>query len=157
MEEQNRYFPLFVNLRDRDILVFGGGRVAERRIGTILSCFGRVHVVSPALSGKLEELRDSGTIQVSLRPYQEGEIGRPFFVLAATDDKEVNKAIYRECRQKNIPVNLSSDPEKCDFYFPGLAAKGSLVAGVTASGTDHKKAALATRKIQSLLDSDGDL
>ena len=67
-------------------------------------------------------------------------------------DKEVNARIAAECRGKRIPVNVSSDKSLCDFYFPGLAVKDDLVAGVTAGGMDHKRARAASEAIRGVVE-----
>ena len=72
-------------------------------------------------------------------------------MLAATDDREVNEAVRQECRTLGVPVNLSDDREKCDFYFPGIASGAGIEAGVTAEGMDHRLAKEVTEQIRELL------
>ena len=72
-------------------------------------------------------------------------------VLAATGDTGADGEIRRLCSERGILANIASDKDQCDFYFPGVARKGPLVAGVTAGGTDHKKARELTEKIRELL------
>ena len=85
--------------------------------------------------------------------YHPGEIKEDVcLVLAAVSDKEVNAQIAAECRGKRIPVNVSSDKSLCDFYFPGLAVKDDLVAGVTAGGMDHKRARAASEAIRGVVE-----
>ena len=55
-------------------------------------------------------------------------------------------------RSRSIPVNVSSDKTLCDFYFPGVARKGSIVVGVTAGGTDHAGAKRVTQAVRKLLE-----
>ncbi len=73
-------------------------------------------------------------------------------MIAATDSRTVNRAVVEECRALGIPVNAADAPGECDFYFPAIARRGSLVAGVTASNTGHRLAAQAARQIRELLD-----
>lgn len=77
--------------------------------------------------------------------------------LAATDDAALNADIARACRQRGSPVNVSSDRALCDFYFPGVAVAGDVVAGVTASGRDHRLARQMTRRVQALLEESAPL
>ena len=65
--------------------------------------------------------------------------------------KELLAQIGAECKKKKILVNVCSDKNLCDFYFPGLAVNGNLVAGVTAGGEDHKRARAATEKVQAVV------
>ena len=75
-------------------------------------------------------------------------------VLACTDDPELNGEIYSVCKCLGIPVNVCSDRRKCDFYFPGIVAKDNVVIGVTAGGTDHRKAREVREKIERLLEEE---
>ena len=71
------------------------------------------------------------------------------------EDKTVlklNDDIYRICKNEGIYVNVASDREKCDFYFPGIVMEDELVVGITASGLDHKKAKKVREEIQSVLE-----
>lgn len=146
------YFPIFINLEGKKVQVFGGGNIATRRVSALLEFGALVHVVAPEISGKLEELAKQGeNLTLDCRPYFPGDLGTAELVIAATNDAAVNDMVYRECRKEGIPVNVASDKEKCDFFFPGIVKEGDITVGVTAGGKDHKKAAQATAKIRELL------
>ena len=146
------WFPLFVDLSGRKILVVGGGRIALRRIRTLADFTERITVVSPELHPELLPLEKAGKIEVLRRPYEPGDVEGASLVLAATNDRSVNEAVRSECRRLGIPVNVSSDRIGNDFYFPGIAKKGDFVAGVTASGQDHAGAKRLTEAVRTLLD-----
>ena len=146
------YFPLFVNLKDRDVLVIGGGKIACRRIRTLFGFGCRICVVSPKLCDELQILYKEEKLVWKEKSYERTDLfERPVFVLSAAG-REVDFQVVKDCRELGIPVNNASDKELCDFYFPGLARKEDLVAGVTASGTDHKKAAEFTAALRRLME-----
>lgn len=146
------YFPIFINLEGKRVQVFGGGNIATRRVAALLEFGAEVHVVAPEISGKLEELAQQGSsLTLHYRPYLPEDLAVAELAIAATNDEAVNDMVYRECRQKGIPVNVASDKEKCDFFFPGIAKEGDITVGVTAGGKDHKKAAQVTAQIRELL------
>lgn len=146
------YFPIFINLEGKKVQVFGGGKIAARRVAALLEFGAEVHVIAPEISGKLEELsKQEGNLTLHYRPYLPGELGHADLAIAATNDEGVNDMVYRECRREGVPVNVASDKEKCDFFFPGIAKEGDITVGVTAGGKDHRKAAQATAKIRELL------
>ena len=145
-------FPLFVDLSGKKILVVGGGRIALRRIRTLLDFTEKVTVVSPELHPDLLPLEEAGRLTVLRRPYEPADIEGAALALAATNNKEVNEAVYADCKRLGIPVNVSSDRNKSDFYFPGVARKGPYVAGVTASGRDHTGAKKLTEAIRELME-----
>lgn len=144
-------FPLFVDLSDRKIRVFGGGAVATRRVKTLLEFGADVYVVAPEISSELKILAEQQRLTLSFRSYHSGELEQEELVLAATDDPRVNDRIYQECQRKGIWVNVASDKKKCDFYFPGIAKAGEITVGVTAGGNNHRKAAYVTEELRRQL------
>ena len=126
------YFPIFINMEGKKIQVFGGGKIAARRVLTLLQFGARVQVTAPEISETLKQAAEQeGFLTLEYRDYQTGELQDADFVLAATCDDKVNEMIFQECRHKEIPVNVASDQEKCDFYFPGVAKHGEITVGVT--------------------------
>lgn len=170
------YFPIFINMNQKQVVVFGGGAIAARRVKVLLEFGAKVQVVAPEISKDLQKLAvREDNLTLEYRRYQPGELRKADnadlvqtaadnidlvltaaddidLVLAATDDEAVNDSIFQECRQQGILVNTASDREKCDFYFPGIARKGEITVGVTANGQNHKKAGTVTRKIREILD-----
>ncbi len=144
-------FPLFFDLRDRQVLVVGGGKIASRRIKALLPFAGRITVVAPECTEDLRALAGSGEIVWHARPFAEADLNGAFLVLAATGDAAADDTVWRLCRERGIWVNLASDRTKCDFYFPGVARKDSVIVGVTAGGTDHKRAREVSEAIRELL------
>lgn len=143
--EQPAYFPLFINLWGKRAVVFGGGIVGLRR-AQVLGEFGaQVTVVAPAFARELEGVR------MLRRAYQPGDCTGYALVVAATDSREVNRAVVEECNALGILVNAADAPGECDFYFPAVARRGSVVAGVTASNTGHHLAARVAQQIRELL------
>ena len=147
------YFPLFINMEGKKVQVFGGGKIAARRVSVLLEFGVKVRVTAPEISEQLIQMAErEDSLTLEFRGYQKGEIQDADLVLAAASDENVNHMIFQECRHKEIPVNVASDQSKCDFYFPGLAVKEKLVAGVTAGGEDHKLARRVTEEIRALME-----
>ena len=147
------YFPLFVDLSGKRIVVIGAGKVAARRIKVLLTFTETVTVVAEAFDASLMPLAEAKRIVLRKKSYEASDIEGASLVLAATDHKEVNLSVHQDCKRLGIPVNLSSDRELCDFYFPGIARKDDLVVGVTASGRDHRGVKEVTKNLQEYLDS----
>lgn len=141
------FFPMFVDLSDRRALVVGAGNIAARRVKTLTAFCGDITVVAPAIDPALEGL---GATLIRRR-YAPSDLEGMDLVLAATDDAALNAEIAAACRARGVPVNVVSDQRLCDFFFPGVAVSGPLVAGVTASGTDHALARRATEAVRDAL------
>ncbi len=150
------YFPLFVDLSQTRVLVVGAGKIALRRVTTLLDFAGAVTVVAPEVCGELEALGEAGEITLHRRCFREADLEGAGLVLSATNDSELNARIGALARARGIPVNVSSDKTLCDFYFPGVARRGDLVVGVTASGTDHAASRRVTQAVRRLLEEGGE-
>ena len=148
---EKAYFPLFVDLSGKRILAAGAGKIAARRVKTLTEFARDITVVAPEFSPELEALAAEGRIVPVRRRIRPEDLEGADLVLAATDSREVNGQICDLCAKKGIPVNVIDDPGRCSFFFPGVVKEGSLVVGVTASGTDHKKARSVTQAIRELL------
>lgn len=146
------YFPMFVDLSDKRVLVIGGGTVATRRVKTLLNFTRLIKVIAPQMSPELFQLVRTGMVNGEFREAERDDFADVFMVLAATDDNRVNDDIYRICKAQGIYVNVASDHEKCDFYFPGVVRKEEAVIGITASGKNHKKARRLRQEIQKALE-----
>lgn len=147
------YFPLFVNLQEKHVLVIGGGMIATRRVKSLLEFGCRIWIVAPEVTGEMKCMIENGKASwicgaySSLNQIAAGD-KKPIFVLAAANP-EVNQAVVDDCRKAGIPVNDASKKENCDFYFPGLVKEGDVIVGITAGGTDHKLASELTSNIRS--------
>lgn len=146
------YFPMFVDLSNRRVLVVGAGRIAARRVRVMSQFTPNVTVVAPDVSPEVEAL--AGGLAIVRREFRPSDLDGADIVLAATDDARLNAEIGAACRSRGIPVNVGSDRALCDFYFPGIARYGDVVAGVTASGRDHALAARATRRVEAALQNE---
>jgi len=148
------YFPMFVDLSNRRVLVVGAGRIAARRVRVMSQFTPNVTVVAPDVSPEVEAL--AGGLAIVRREFRPSDLDGADIVLAATDDAEMNATICDDCRLRGIPVNVSSDRTLCDFYFPGIVREGNVVVGVTASGEDHAGARHVTEQIRNVLNKERD-
>ena len=139
------YFPFFMEIKDQKCLVVGGGTVALRKIEKLLPFGVEITVVSPAFCAEIEEMEDVRKVQ---RPFVKEDIEGMLFVIGATDDENVNADISALCREKNIPVNIVDDPEKCTFFFPALVKRGEFVAGFSTGGGSPLAAQYIRKKVE---------
>lgn len=146
---QTPYFPIFVNLENRRILVAGAGTIACRRIRTLLEFKAAVTVVAPAFQEELEQLGKEGKIRLVRRKAGEEEWEGLFLFLACTDDAEENKKLCRKARAFGVFANNCSEKEDCDFYFPSVIRREDLVIGINAGGSDHRKVKEVRKKLEA--------
>ena len=143
------HFPMFVNLKDRKVLVVGGGSVALRKVEKLKKFEAKIRVVAPEIPVVPEN------VQVSRRRFQVTDLlGNPALVVAATGDRRVNRRIAAWCGLLKIPVNVVDDPRSCTFLFPAVAARGDFSAGICTGGTSPTAAAYFKEKLESQLPGD---
>ena len=140
------HFPMFIDLRDKKILVVGGGTIAQRRIAVLLSFGAKVTIVAPET-----QTVPKGALYLP-RPYETGDLEGAFFCVAATDKREVNHQVYLDAKAAGIPASIADCREECSFFFPAVCRGENLVAGVVSDGTDHHKTARAAKAIRSALE-----
>ncbi len=130
-----RLYPIFLKIESSPCLVVGGGKVALRKVKSLLQSGARVTVVAPEGGAALKALAEAGRIEWRRETYRPGEAGDYTLVVAATDSPDVNRSVYRDALQNRVPVNSVDDPEHCSFYVPSLIRRGQLLVAVSTSGT----------------------
>jgi precorrin-2 dehydrogenase / sirohydrochlorin ferrochelatase len=115
-----------LDLRGRDCLVVGGGRVATEKVHGLLECDAKVTVVAPQIDEELWRL----PVSKLLRPFQVEDASDRFLVIAATSDRSVNS----EVAAASGLCNVADDPELCSFILPAIVRRDPIVIGVSTGG-----------------------
>lgn len=143
-----RYYPIFLDLRDRPVIVIGGGEVALRKVAGLLDAGANVTVVSPYLHPNLVALLGQGRITHVSSQYRRGDLEGYALAFVATDDPSVNASVASEGRERGVWVNAVDDPKHCDFIAPSVIQRGDLVVAISSGGGSPA----ATRKIREELE-----
>lgn len=130
-------FPLFIDLKDKSVLVVGGGRIGGRR-AEILRRFGADVTVIDPLFGEKREFCDS-------------DISGKSLVLACTDNSELNAHITKLCKEKNIFVSRADSAEDSTFFFPALCGSEDICVGLVSNGDKHTLVKDTAAKIRRIL------
>lgn len=145
-------YPVFLDVRERKCVVVGGGEIAARKAEALLDSGAAVTVISPEFCQDLEEHASTGRISCIRAPYCEDALDGAFVAVAATDDMAVNTRVNRDCRARNIIVNVVDVPELCDFHVPSIIRSGDITVAI---GTGGKSPALSRRLRLMLQDKIG--
>ena len=143
---QSASYPVNLVLDGRACLVVGGGSVAARKIEGLRACGARVHVIAPEIC---DEIRQWPDVTVEERPYRPGDLADYWLVVAATDDRQVNGAVYREGERSHVWVNGADDPEHCSFTLPSVLRRGALVVSVSTSGRSPALSGWLRRRLEA--------
>ncbi|MDR0551345.1 MAG: NAD(P)-dependent oxidoreductase [Spirochaetaceae bacterium] len=155
------FFPLFIPVSGKQALIIGGGNIALRRLKTLLQFDCSAHIIAAEVNEELEKTAagHSGIVSIERRPFRTGDISGtkgepPFLVVAATNKREINRAVAEECAALNIPVSVADCKEESTFYFPAIAIHGKIIAGISSGGADHGAVRDAAKKIREVLNED---
>jgi len=143
------YYPVFLQLEDKIALVVGGGKVAQRKVETLLRYGALVNIVSKVLTDKLKQLIEINKVRLLGEEMRDEFLDDAFIVIAATDDKELNSKVSESARNRGLLVNAVDQPADCNFIVPSIVRKGDLSIAISTSG---KSPALA-KKIRKELDA----
>lgn len=128
------YFPLFVSIKNKNILVVGGGGVASRKVEKLLGFEPKIFVVAPKILPKLTKLASQKKIRLAKRVFCDRDLKNRDLVVVAVGDLQLQKKIYKKCRAQKIPCNSVDSANFCSFLFPGLVVRGDFVIGLSSSG-----------------------
>ena len=151
--EETSFFPLFLDIAGKSVLMIGGGKVAERRVRALNPFGAAITVISPNTTPYIDQAVLSNALQLMKREYRDGDVSsiNPCFVIAATNKREVNRRVMCEAAMLNIPVSVADSREECSMYFPALADCGDYVAGLISKSGDHAGVKHTIEKIRRVL------
>lgn len=130
-----KYYPIYLDIKGKKCIVIGGGKVAERKVFSLLNAGARITVISPDVTSKLDKMAWNGKIDLLKRPYRKGDLKEALLVYATTDDKVANTRISEEAEKKGILLNVADNPDGCDFIVPSVVERGSLSIAISTGGS----------------------
>jgi precorrin-2 dehydrogenase/sirohydrochlorin ferrochelatase len=139
------YYPAFLNLQGKKAVVVGGGKVAERKVLTLIRAGADVTVISPLLTKRLRKEKEAAHIHHLPRSYRKGDLKDSFMVIAATDSPEVNTRVAGDSPGL---LNVVDVPSECNFIAPSVVERGPLVFAISTGGTSPAFAKAVRKEIE---------
>jgi precorrin-2 dehydrogenase / sirohydrochlorin ferrochelatase len=139
------YYPVFLDLRNRPVVVIGGGRVAARKVAGLVEAGARVRVIAPRV---INPVRAEAVVR---RRYRKGDLKGAVLAFAATNDRRVNRAVALEAHRRRIPVNVADSLEECTFLVPARVTRGAVQIAISTSGTSPRLAKELRKKLEAVL------
>jgi precorrin-2 dehydrogenase/sirohydrochlorin ferrochelatase len=143
-----KYYPIFLDVQDRDCLVVGGGTVGTRKAMGLYRSGARVRVISQQFSPELETI--SGISRVC-KPYEPSDLARAFLVFAATDNRALNQQIRQDATASSVLCNVADAPDRSDFILPSVVDRGDLVCAVSTAGASPALAKKIRKDLEQML------
>lgn len=144
------FYPVNLNLNDVKITIVGGGKVAYRKAINFLNFDKKVKVVSLEFVEEFNDIKDK--IEIIKDEYKQKYIEDSFIVIAATNNKEVNKEIGIYCRDKNKLVNVVDDKDLSNFTVPSYVKRGELLISVSTGGNSPSLSAKIKKELENTYD-----
>ncbi len=145
------YYPIFIDVENRDVVIIGGGAVCARKAETMMRYGARVTVVAPQVTDEIIGWANAGRMHWKRKEYDDGDLDGASIVIASTDDACVNGRIARDCRRRKIPVNVVDVTHLCEFIVPAIVEQGSIQIAVSTGGKSPALARTLKENLQKLV------
>ena len=128
----NKYYPVYLDLENRQCVVIGGNDEALRKVRGLLDSLALVTVIAPEISPELREMFENGAINWKDRGYRAGDIQGSFLAIVAdTSDTQINLQATTEATESNIPLNVMDVTHMCSFIAPAIARRGDVTLAIS--------------------------
>lgn len=142
-----QYYPIFLNLAGRRVVVIGGGRLAKEKVEGLLGTEASITVIAPTLLPPINDLAQQQRIIHVPREYQDGDLADAFLAISTLNEGESNARIFQEANARSLALNVVDDPPHCSFIAPSVLRRGDLTVAISTGG---KAPAVAVRLRQQL-------
>ncbi|WP_397363659.1 bifunctional precorrin-2 dehydrogenase/sirohydrochlorin ferrochelatase [Olleya sp. R77988] len=134
--ERNNLYPIFLKVEQLNVLIVGGGNVALEKLSFLLksSPNAKVQMVAPFFREETIELATKFGIEMINGVYNNTLLSNKHIVIATTNNINVNIMVYKDCKHRNILVNVADNPPYCDFYMGGIVTKGNVKVAISTNG-----------------------
>ncbi len=135
-EKRNTLYPVFLKVRNLQVLIVGGGNVALEKLTFLLksSPDAQVEMVAPFFREETIALATSHHVRMTKKKYKSKMLKKRHLVIATTDNPKVNKKVYKGARKRYVLANIADVPELCDFYMGGIVTKGHVKIAISTNG-----------------------
>ena len=147
-------FPLFLKLEGKKCVIVGAGPIGLEKVESLLRCGARIRVIAPQAVERIQQLSAAGEIEWLARCYEPEDVPGCELIIAATNDRVVNRAVFEEASRRAILCNTADDPPLCDFFFASIVQRGALQIAISTAGESPALAQRLRREIDAQLPQD---
>jgi uroporphyrin-III C-methyltransferase/precorrin-2 dehydrogenase/sirohydrochlorin ferrochelatase len=151
--DQRQYLPVSLDISNKNILIIGGGKIAEQKLSMLSLFTDRITILANSICA---EIQLTGFKQI-IKDYQRDDLDHYSIVYACTNNSSVNAQIKSDASKQGILVNVVDDPALCDFITPAIYKQDYMTVAVNSNGVNVLKSIAWRNKIKQLLDNDADL
>ncbi len=143
-------YPIFLELGERRSVVIGGGSVAARKAQALLNAGTRLVVVAERIDNMMTVICQGKNAELIKSRYSKEYLAGAVLVIAATNNNQLNKQIYKDCQELEILCNVVDVPELCDFYVPAVVKRGDLQIAIGTEGRCPAYAGHIRKKLEKI-------
>jgi len=147
------YFPAFIKLDNKKILIVGGGNVAYEKLLHLLDFTNDIYIISENLSSQMKNKIKERNLIFEERAYKIGDIKKFAIVVIAVDNMKLQSDIFQESKKYNCLCNSVDSVEYCDFIFPSYIKDGDLTIAISTSGASPAMAKHIKLYLKNLIPS----
>ena len=141
-------YPIFLDLSNRRVIIIGAGAVAARKARAILPTGAELVIVAEAIDDMLMDFCQNEKVELVKSRYSKSHLSGAALAIAATNDHELNKQIYKDCQELRLLCNVVDVPELCDFFVPAVAKRGNLQIAISTEGDCPAYAKYLRKKLE---------
>ncbi|MBL78629.1 MAG: uroporphyrinogen-III C-methyltransferase [Nitrosomonadaceae bacterium] len=145
------FLPIFINIRDRNCLVVGGGKIAARKIDLLLNTGACITVVAPDINKELLKKANQGVFIYRAESFTPDHIKNVSLVIAATNNLRINKEVSETAQKLGIPVNVVDNLDLCSFIVPSILNRSPVLIAVSSSGKSPVLARLLRAHLETII------
>jgi uroporphyrin-III C-methyltransferase/precorrin-2 dehydrogenase/sirohydrochlorin ferrochelatase len=146
-----KFLPIFLAITGKKCLVVGAGSIAARKAELLHKAGGKLCIVAPEIGVALRDLAFIQEIELSRRTFVESDLDDAVCVIAATDDKDLNRDISRLAQARGIAVNVVDNPELCSFIMPSMIERGPIQIAISTGGVSPVLARMLRSRLESTI------
>ena len=143
-------YPIFLELGGRRAVVIGGGAVAVRKAQALLAAGARLVVVAERIDNMLTALCRDKKAELIKSKYSKDYLAEALLAIAATNNHQLNRRIYKDCQELEVLCNVVDEPELCDFFVPAVVKRGGLQIAVGTEGHCPAYAGHIRKKLEEI-------
>jgi precorrin-2 dehydrogenase/sirohydrochlorin ferrochelatase len=143
-------YPIFLELDSRRVVVIGGGKVAVRKAQALLAAGARVVVVAERIDDMMTALCSGTDAELIKSKYSKNYLAGALLTIAATNNHQLNKQIYKDCQELEVLCNVVDVPELCDFFVPAVVKRGDLQIAIGTEGRCPAFAGHTRKKLEAI-------
>lgn len=147
------YFPAFINLENKKILIVGGGNVAFEKLEKLLDFSTNISFIAQEYSDRLVSKIKENNLKYTKRSYIVGDISEYAIVIVAVDSLSLQEEIFNEAKKYGCLCNAVDSTAFCDFIFPAYIKKDDLTIAISTSGASPAFAKYFKEYLEKLIPS----